>query len=152
MRRRLLLPMCAVSVRHADEFGSACTVCGVIRCSLCQITLTSCSSILSDSLFGISVKSAMLNKCSIADDGNCCVTSDEQFLYKVVIIIMRTFVQRKNRKPSGTWTNNALASVCNDWASLQMRLFHILAPATTKYARRRWIFTVCIRQTRQQAS
>jgi len=58
MRCRLLLPICAVSVRqsvrpsvclsvpqslcHAAKFGGACSVWGVIRCSLCQITLASC--------------------------------------------------------------------------------------------------------------
>jgi len=30
------------SVSHAAEFGGACSVFGVIRCSLCQITLAFC--------------------------------------------------------------------------------------------------------------
>jgi len=50
MKRMLLLPMCAVSVCqsvclsvcHAIDFGGACSVCGVILCSLCQITLAPC--------------------------------------------------------------------------------------------------------------
>jgi len=32
----------SLSVCHAAEFGGACSVCGVILCSLCQITLASC--------------------------------------------------------------------------------------------------------------
>jgi len=42
---RLLLPMCAVSVRQSFCHGgptSLALLCGVIRCSLCQITLASC--------------------------------------------------------------------------------------------------------------
>jgi len=30
------------SVYHAPQLGGACSVCGVIRCSLCQITFASC--------------------------------------------------------------------------------------------------------------
>jgi len=46
IRRRLLLPVIAVSVRqsvsNAAQLGGACNVRGGIRCSLCQITLAPC--------------------------------------------------------------------------------------------------------------
>jgi len=39
---RDVCPYVCQSVCHAAQFGSACTVYGVIQCSLCQITLASC--------------------------------------------------------------------------------------------------------------
>jgi len=56
MRYRLLLPMCAVSAclsvsQSVTQLNSA-SLCWVIRCSLCQITLASCFNYLCPSYAG----------------------------------------------------------------------------------------------------
>jgi len=50
LRCSLLLPTIAMSVSLSvtRQLSAACSVCGVIRCSLCRITLASCYKIMTN--------------------------------------------------------------------------------------------------------